>query len=240
MQDLFIADAHLRDPNDANYRRLLEFLSGKIGQVRTLYLLGDIFEFCLGYRHVVYVAHVPLFCCLERMRQAGTRIVYVEGNHDFNLGDYFAADIGCTVLPDGGMVEIDGLQVYLAHGDLTDASDRGYRLLRSFFRSRLIRFLSGWIHPDRIRSIGDWSGKNSAGKKRPARPVAEIKAILLESAERAFAAGASVVVVGHYHTPLCEKTENGTLIALGDWIENSSYAVCEDGLFRLEEYRSPS
>ncbi|TFH57860.1 MAG: UDP-2,3-diacylglucosamine diphosphatase, partial [Candidatus Zixiibacteriota bacterium] len=236
-QDLFIADAHLRHPDDRNYRRLLEFLTGKIGQIRTLYLLGDIFEFCLGYRHVVYVAHVPLFCCLERLRQTGTKIVYVEGNHDFNLGPFFARDIGCTVLPQGGMVEIDGQSVFLTHGDLSDASDRRYRLLRSFFRSGLIRFLSGWIHPDRIRSIGDWSGKNSASKKRPARPVSEVKTILLDSANRAFAAGAQVMVVGHYHTPLYEKTENGTLIALGDWIENSSYAVYENGIFRLDEYQ---
>lgn len=236
MRDLFIADAHLRRPNDANYRRLIDFLDGQSGTLRTLYLLGDIFEFCLGYRYVVYADHLPFFCCLARLRQSGASIVWVEGNHDFNLGPAFAEQVGCTVLPEGGTVTIDGQQVYLAHGDLADPNDAGYRLLRRFFRSGLIRFLSGWVHPDRIRGIGDWAGKNSAGKKKPARPVEQVRSLLLDHASRHFTDDCQVVVTGHYHTPLLEQTEYGTVVALGDWIDNSSYAVCENGRFSLEDF----
>ncbi len=236
MRDLFIADAHLRQPTDSNYRLLLQFLDQQQGQLRTLYLLGDIFEFCLGYRHVVYSDHIPLFCCLERLRLGGADIVWVEGNHDFNLSGAFADFVGCTVLPDGGVVDIDQQRVSLAHGDLVDATDRGYRLLRRFFRSGLIRFLSGLVHPDLIRNIGDWAGKNSAGKKRPARPVSEVHSLLSKYARDKFAGGCQVVITGHHHTPLFDQSDAGTLVALGDWIDDYSYAVCENGTFHLESY----
>ena len=105
MRDLFIADAHLLAPQDANYRRLLEFLRAQRGRTRTLVLLGDIFEFWIGYRYCVFSAYVPLLEALRELREAGARIVYVEGNHDFHLGPYFAETLGCDILPDGGVIE---------------------------------------------------------------------------------------------------------------------------------------
>ncbi len=102
MRDIFLADAHLLDPSDANYRRLLAFLDRQRGSVGTLYLLGDIFEFWVGYHHTVFAPYVPLLEALRRLREAGARIVYVEGNHDFHLGPYIEETLGCTVLPDGG------------------------------------------------------------------------------------------------------------------------------------------
>lgn len=237
MRDIFIADAHLRYPSDSNYQRLLAFLARQQGHVRTLYLLGDIFEFCVGYRHVVYSDHIPLLSSLENLRQSGTRIVWVEGNHDFNLGQHFAESVGCTVLPDGGIVQIDDIKVFIGHGDLADPNDRGYRLLRRFWRSGLNRFLCSWVHPDRIRGIADWAGKNSAGKKRPARPQADLGRLLGAYAKSKFADGCQVVITGHYHTPLFEQTDDGIIIALGDWIDNSSYAVYENGKFSLEEFQ---
>ena len=51
MKTLFIADAHLKNPRDRNYRALLDFLAEQLHVVDRLVLLGDIFEFWVGYRH---------------------------------------------------------------------------------------------------------------------------------------------------------------------------------------------
>ncbi|NCP78923.1 MAG: UDP-2,3-diacylglucosamine diphosphatase, partial [Desulfuromonadales bacterium] len=45
MKAIFIADAHLRQPADANYRALLKFLDRQADGLDALFLLGDIFEF---------------------------------------------------------------------------------------------------------------------------------------------------------------------------------------------------
>ena len=233
MRDVFIADAHLRNPSDANYRRFLDFLAAQEGRTRTLVLLGDIFEFWVGFRHVVYSSYVPVLEALRRLREAGTEIVCVEGNHDFHLGPYFRDVLGCRIFPDGGVLELDGELIHIAHGDLVDDADRGYRLLRRIFRSRTLRLLMDLAPPDLTWAIADWAGRRSL-KRRAGRPPRQApRELLLDYARRHFAKGVTAVVTGHFHEPLLVPVEEGTLVALGDWITQFSYAVLEDGHFHL-------
>lgn len=236
MRDLFLADAHLRDPADENYQRLLAFLAAETGRVRTLYILGDLFEFWVGYRHTVFAPYVPLLEALRRLHAAGTEIVYVEGNHDFHLGPYFRDVLGCRILPDGGTVTIDGRRVHLSHGDLVNPADHGYRLLRRLLRSAPLRLLLRLVPPDAAWAVARWGSrqsKKSHGAKR-ARWVP--RELLLNHARSHFAAGCQAVVTGHFHAPLLSSEAGGTLVALGDWIDQYSYAVCEDGTFTLETF----
>lgn len=236
MRDVFIADAHLLDPADENYRRLLIFLDSLRGETRTLYLLGDVFEFWVGYRHVVFAPYVPLLETLRRLRETGTEIVCIEGNHDFHLGPYFEDVLGCRILPDGGIVEIDGRKVYLGHGDLVNPDDRGYRLLRRTLRSRPLRWLMQAIPPDWTWGIARWASGQS--RKRHAVKGARWlpETMLTNHAKQLFAAGCTTVVTGHFHLPLLKESEEGTLVALGDWISQYSYAVCRDGAFELRTF----
>jgi len=236
MRDVFIADAHLVDPADENYRRLLAFLDDLRGNTRTLYLLGDIFEFWVGYRHVVFAPYVPLLEALRRLREEGTEIVCVEGNHDYHLGPYFEEILDCRVLPDGGAVGIDGRKVYVGHGDLVNPEDRGYRLLRRTLRSRPLRWLMQVVPPDWTWSIARWASRKSR-KGHPTKKTRWLpEAMLTEHAELHFAMGCEAVVTGHFHLPLLKETDGGTLVALGDWIDQFSYAVWEDGRFLLHTY----
>jgi len=236
MKDVFIADAHLRSPDDANYRRLLDFFAAQQGQIRTLILLGDIFEFWTGFRHVVYTPYVPILDALRRLHASGTGIVYVEGNHDFHLGPYFREVLGCRVFADGGEIDLEGMQIHVAHGDLIDDADRGYRLLRKLLRSRLLHLLMRLAPPDLTWAIAAWAGRQSQ-KRRAGRPARRVpREMLLHYARRHFARGAAAVVTGHFHEPLLQREDDGTLIALGDWISQYSYAVLENGSFTLHTF----
>ncbi|MFA5516780.1 MAG: UDP-2,3-diacylglucosamine diphosphatase [Desulfuromonadales bacterium] len=238
MKDIFLADAHLRDPADANYRRMLRFLDEQRGQIRTLYLLGDIFDFWVGYRHVVFSACVPLLDCLRRLRASGAELVYVEGNHDFNLGPYFGDVLGCRILPDGGAVDLDGKKVFIAHGDLANPDDAGYRLLRRFLRSAPTKGLIKLLPPDWTWAIGRWSSNRSSHGHNADQQRWIPEALLLAHARERFAEGFAAVVTGHYHFPLQCTTEQGTMVALGDWIEQYSYATWEEGNFTLHTYEA--
>ena len=235
MKDIYIADAHLRNPDDANYRLLLAFFEEQRGQLRTLFLLGDIFDFWIGYPHVVFASSVPLLEALRRLREDGTEIVYVEGNHDFNLGPYFREVLGCRILPDGGTEERDGARIFIAHGDTVAPYDFGYRLLRRMLRSLPLRIIMRLVPPDWTWEIARWSSRRSRRDAAAAHRRTPEK-MLLEHARKRFTEGFDAVVTGHFHTPLQRTTEAGTMVALGDWIEQYSYAVWEDGRFVLKHY----
>jgi len=239
MRAIFLADAHICKPSDPNYQTLLAFLEEQCGKTDLLVLLGDIFEFWIGKATVVD-DYVPLINAFERMHQQGTKLVYVEGNHDFHLGPVFTQRLNCQVFPDGGSIEIDGKKIFLAHGDLANPDDTGYRLLRKFLRSGFIRTALR-IAPNSltmaIANRGSYESRKSSGERRSRWPARET---LKPYAEAILAAGHQAIVTGHYHQPFQETLDDGELIALGDWITQYSYAVYEDQTFTLRSYKPGS
>jgi UDP-2,3-diacylglucosamine hydrolase len=240
MRAVFLADAHLRQPTDANYRALLSFLAGLEGRTEILVLLGDICEFLVGYRNWLFPNYLPLFEALARLQSSGTRLIYLEGNHDFHLAPAFRHRFPCQVLPDGGPLELDGQHVLLVHGDLANPADRGYRMLRAILRSLPVRLMIGALPPAWVWRVAGRMSRASrrAGQDKSRRWPA--RDILIPYARARLTEGYRAVVTGHFHQPFHEQLETGELVALGDWITQYSYAVWDDGSFRLESYRPPA
>jgi len=236
MRTLFLADAHLHHPDDRNYRYLLEFLAEQTGKVDRLVLLGDIFEFWVGYRHIVFANYVPLLERLGTMHRAGTQLIFVEGNHDFHMGPYFSEQLNCRILPDGGTLEIDGLKLFVAHGDQANPNDTGYRLLRAFWRSALTRLLIRIVPPDLAWDFEAWASRRSQQARNGKSRRTPALDILLPYARARLEAGHDAVITGHFHEPSHQQLGEGQLIALGDWIDQFSYAVCEDGELSLHTW----
>lgn len=230
MKAIFLADAHLRHAEDKNYRALLDFLSQE-KELDALFLLGDIFEFWLGYKHLVFSAYVPLLEKLRQLSEAGTKLYFVEGNHDFNMGPYFTETLHCTVIPDQQLIDWNGQKIMLSHGDLLNP-DRNYQRLRSVFRSWPIKTLSRLIHPDLVWAFALWLSKKSTGN-RPRNRHHDPSPYLTQLATAGYS---NLVICGHFHYPV-ETTHNDVkIIALGDWITQFSYAEMIDGEIKLKTY----
>lgn len=238
MKDLFIADAHLREPDAPAYRHLLEFLSSQRGQIRHLVLLGDIFEFWVGYRHCVFTAYLPLLQLLQQLQADGTKIIMVEGNHDFHMGPFFSESLQATILPDGGRIELDNQQLYLCHGD-TLAATPNYLRLRRFFRSAFARLLIRILPPDTTWNIADLLGKASKGrrKNRPQRSYRLPEQAILDAAARQFDLGCTSFMCGHFHQSWHQQNGQHQVLVVGNWGTTCHYAVLEHGQFRLEQYQ---
>ena len=235
MRALFLADAHLCKPSDQNYRALLALLDEQCGKTDLLVLLGDIFEFWIG-KATVTDNYAPLIDAFERMHRQGTKLVYVEGNHDFHLGPVFTQQLNCQVFPDGGSIDLDGKKIFLAHGDLANPDDAGYRRLRKLLRSDLVRFLIRTLPNKLLMTIGDRAGYESRKSSVEQRRNCPALEILQPYAEAILARGHQAIVTGHYHQPFHKKLGDGELIALGDWISQYSYAVYENHTFTLQSY----
>lgn len=233
MRAIFLSDAHLRNPQDRNYQYLLDFLNRQ-KNLDALFLLGDIFEFWLGYKHLVFSVYVPLLEKLRQLSEGGTKLYFVEGNHDFNMGSYFTEQLKCTVIPDQKLVEWDGHKIMICHGDLLNP-DRSYQRLRSFWRSRSVRLLSRLIHPDLVWSFALWLS-NKSPKNNPQQFHLDPTPYLTSFVEQQPASEAQIVVSGHYHHPLESEHRGIKIIALGDWINQFSYAEMQNGQITLKNH----
>lgn len=234
MRAIFIADAHLRHPDDQNYRRLVDFLDAQIGQLDGLFLLGDIFEVWVGYRHVVYSAYLPLLEKLQAHRQAGCKLYYVEGNHDFNLGPYFTDTLNCQVIPDEEVVEWQGQKLWLCHGDLTNKELKAYRLWRTLLRSLPVRVLFALLPPGAIWSFGNWLSDRSEKYKSTSHSFDPIP--LVNSYAQECLKSSDAFICGHFHQPTLSEDEAGTTLILGDCVDQYSYAELVDGTFTLKTF----
>ncbi|SHI48808.1 UDP-2,3-diacylglucosamine hydrolase [Malonomonas rubra DSM 5091] len=233
MKAIFIADAHLRYAKDENYRKLLDFLDQQ-QDLDALFLLGDIFEFWLGYRHLVFSAYVPILEKLRHFAENGTKLYFVEGNHDFNIGPYFTETLGCKVITDQDLIEWDGKKLFLSHGDLLNPS-KGYQALRSFWRCAPIRLLSKVLHPDPVWAFGIWLSDISSRKKR-GKSSWDPSPLIHPLISTELGKKADVILCGHFHQPLQSEVMGKQVVAVGDWIKQFSYAEMINGEISLKTY----
>jgi len=236
MRKIFIADAHLRRPEDSNYRTLIRFLDTLPSDTDTLYLLGDLFEFWIGYPSPVYGHYLEFVDCLKAVRGRGVRIVYFEGNHDFHLDRFFKEHLQAEVYRKGAVLEIAGQRVYLCHGDQINREDYRYRAFRLAVHNPLVKALLPFFSQRLAAHTASVLSRRSS-KQHVARSSRwDYRVILDGFARRRFAEGCDVVITGHYHLPMIKCDQGGLFIALGDWISQYSYAQWLDGEFTLERF----
>jgi UDP-2,3-diacylglucosamine hydrolase len=240
MRKIFIADAHLQNETDENYRLLLEFLAGLSGNTDTLFILGDLFEFWIGYPENPFSHYAPVLEQLRRLRERNVEIVYFEGNHDFHMGPFFEKTLRARVCCGPAEFDLDGKKVYLCHGDQINRADYSYLLLRALLHNRLTKALVPLVPPAVASWIAERMGRGSKQYHGTRRNKWNYAAILRKFADARFQEGYDAVVSGHFHLPLLERTEDGrerTLLSLGDWITHYSYGEWEDGQFSLKKFR---
>lgn len=236
MRAIFLADAHLHHPDDHNYRALLAFLASLQGGVDTICILGDLFDFRVGLPALSYPEQEPVLAALKDLTAAGTRLIYLEGNHDFHLGQDLIERLGAEIHTGPVAITLQGRRLLLCHGDLVNRSDWRYRLLHLLLRNRFVARMghlvpAGAVHGARRRL--QRTSKKSYSQKRQRWDYASI---IRSYATSIHAQGYDALLLGHFHLPFTEQRGQFTLISLGDWISQFSYAEMVDGELRLLTY----
>jgi UDP-2,3-diacylglucosamine hydrolase len=201
---ILVADSHLTDDGPSAE----EFLAMLVRIEQTtedFVLLGDILDFWVGLpRFESRIGeHVLHWCSREIDRR---QIGLLEGNHEFYVG---ACHRECFSFWSRRHWR-DG-ELLLAHGDLVNRRDRGYRLLRLATKNPLSRFVFGTLPGGRrlARFIKHKLGE--AGKVREKfLPEAAVK----EFAEEWFAKGVRRIFLGHFHREYRYEGTNGGVCEL--------------------------
>ena len=236
----FFSDAHLGGDPEAveapRRARIHDFLNGLKGRGTSLYVVGDLFDFWFEYRTAIPRRYFETLCALRRARESGVEITYLTGNHDFWLGKFITEELGIGAREGALSLTLQGRKVWVHHGDGLIGGDLGYRMLKKVLRNRVSIALYGLLHPDLGIPLAHWVSKLSR-RSREGRPL-EGERLRREIAVPRFAEGYDAVLIGHFHRAY-EHRENGhDFFVLGDWIDRFTYAILEDGRFRLETWPS--
>lgn len=252
MKAVFLSDVHLKEPEGADYERLMHFfdrLRGRQGSgcgeisdatltLDQLVIAGDFFDFWFSKGDAIYPGFRPTVDRMVALKQEGVRISLCEGNHDFFLMDYFSSKLGLDVHQEWAEFHFDGLRVLASHGDTVDASNHTYLALRGFLRSSFTRRLEQLLPRALIwRLARFWSNmsREVCGESRE-HMVEAMHRFAMEK----FQEGYDAVILGHCHEPLLRQVLSGgrekTFVTLGDWITHGSYLLFDDGRFTLQRF----
>jgi UDP-2,3-diacylglucosamine hydrolase len=233
MRTIFLADAHLDQPDDVNYRLLLRFIQSLQGTTDTLCILGDLFDFRMGLPALTFPEQQPLLEALGNLARTGTRLVYLEGNHDFLLGADLARQLGAEIYTGPVILELQGQRVYLCHGDLINRADWRYRLLHRVLRHRVTVQIGQLLTSSMVEGVRRQLQHSSRGRCPHGKTTRDYSGMIRLYADSVRQQGCDALVLGHFHQPFIEDQDGFTLVSLGDWISQFSYAELSDGTFRL-------
>jgi len=227
---IIVSDIHIVHMLDARGKALLGFIS-EIDKANTLVLTGDIFDFCVGSRKHFRKKFESLGNALELLIKNGVRVVFVEGNHEFQM-----KKIGWQGVEffDGRGLEIktsDGQMIRFCHGDLI-APTVSYLVFRSFLKSWLTQtlcllFSARWLDDTAI-SYAENSRRTHKSAGLNHRRVVDNASLLIKSTD------CRHIVFGHFHTPYAEPVgeKHGLVLSVESWKRPNALIVKDGKFFR--------
>jgi UDP-2,3-diacylglucosamine hydrolase len=226
---LFVSDLHWGAGPDLASRvdemnRLLEGLPGRIDD---LIFGGDTFEFWWEWKHAIPRAHWDFLHAVRKVSDAGVRVRFIAGNHDFAVGASLSDICRAQVHPDGFCLDIGGAKWLFVHGDAVPPSERMDRVVRKILRSPAAQWFWNLLHPDIAIPMAMFVGKGSRLiESGPAPSTIEMEPLMRGWMRDR---GLSGVVHGHSHRPLLTTGEDGTYVNNGDWVRMRTAVWIEPG-----------
>lgn len=232
---LFLSDMHL-GTRGCQADRILDFL--RYHDADVIYLVGDIVDgWQLKGSWYWPQTHNDVVQKLLRKARKGARLVYIPGNHDEFLRDYYGTHFGGIEVVETAMHEgADGRNYLIVHGDHFDLivtharwlallGDKAYDFAitanRLFNTTRRRLGFPYW-------SLSQWA---KLKVKNAVNYIGNFEKTLVEEAHRHKADG---VVCGHIHHAAIHDDFGVRYINCGDWVESCT-AVVEhfDGRFEV-------
>jgi UDP-2,3-diacylglucosamine pyrophosphatase LpxH len=234
---LFISDLHL-GTRGCQVAQLTDFLSKN--DADTIYLVGDIID---GWQlHTGWYwpsSHTEALRLIAAKATAGSRVVYLPGNHDEFAREYCGARAGDFEITDRAIHEAaDGKRYLVVHGDCFDVVHDKAKWLAYVGDHAYVMALALNTVMNRIgRLVGlpYWSFSNWAKMKVKSAVnfIGKYETLVTDAAREHAVDG---VVCGHIHKVAMHADFGITYINTGDWVESCT-AVVEHDDGRMEIIR---
>ena len=234
VRTLFLSDVHL-GTKGCQADALLSFL--RVYEADIIYLVGDIVDgWQLKSTWYWPQSHNDVIQKILRKARKGARIIYIPGNHDEFLREYYGSHFGgIEVVEDAVHVAADGKRYLVIHGDLFDVVIRHARwlaLLGNHAYDTAIWLNTHFNTIRRAMGLTYWSLSKwvKLKVKNAVNFIGEFERTLVGEARRRSADG---VICGHIHHAVIRVEDDLTYVNCGDWVESCT-AVVEHYDGRLE------
>ncbi|WP_263727116.1 UDP-2,3-diacylglucosamine diphosphatase [Campylobacter sp. IFREMER_LSEM_CL2101] len=215
---IFIADAH-ENENRRGFWDFLQALKDKKIQTPQLFLMGDIFDLLIyevKATHGFAKAYIDL---LEELADE-IEIIYLEGNHDFNLAKFFKNVKVFSINQQPLLCEFqDKTLVKLAHGDIFLKPFLQFCL--KSLRNHYLLFFLNFLNVISKEKITQKILKNQ-NKKQLIRKIPHFSAL---AKERLKHYNIGFVIEGHYHQDVFLEYENIKYLNLATFAYKESFFV---------------
>ncbi len=239
----FASDVHLgagtREQQRATEERFVEWLEEVSHDAEAIFLCGDIFDFWFEYQRVVPKGFVRTLAKIAEFTHRGIRVVFMAGNHDMWIRDYFEQECGVEIYTTPTTFPLGAKRVHVAHGDnLNVKGDIKLKIMNGIFRSSVVRALFSWlIHPDLALAFGHW-WSGASRKKHTNQTQEDIDrsvGFLREYALNHYTTHHDdLYIFGHLHHKADFTEEQPQIIFMNDWSRSPHYiAISEDGCVKL-------
>jgi len=227
-RSVWISDIHL-GTRHAQVEELLAFL--RVVDCKYLYLVGDFIDgWELKFRWFWRDDYNTLIQKLLRKSRKQTQVIYISGNHDEFIEQFFGMRFGSvTIAREVIHTAADGKKYLVIHGHQADGLTHFNHLLE-----KLGSHLYNWIldfnlYFNRLRramGFGYWSlaAFLKFKAKSAVKFVTEYEETLAQMARNQKADG---VICGHIHRAEIKKIGNVDYLNCGDWVESCT-ALVED------------
>jgi UDP-2,3-diacylglucosamine hydrolase len=241
MRRLFISDIHLSPRCPDRAERLIRFLDREAPAADELYILGDLFDYWIGPKHLGLPDYSAPLAALRQVAQRGTRITFLCGNRDFYMGPAFTAATGILLAPDRTAIRLDvgSRHICLCHGDyLEGRRGLGFRIQEAI-RSRPMEAFYTRL-PTFLARLGAQFYRWLSGRKgrRPRiAPNLGAHGLSQDALDAEFRRGTDIIVCGHVHRPqqilFTVDGREARLFTLGDWSDTESCLIQDDSGWRF-------
>ncbi|ACM64685.2 TPA: metallophosphoesterase [Campylobacter lari] len=215
---IFIADAH-ENENRCGFWEFLQALKNDEIQTTQLFLMGDIFDLLIYEIKATHKFAMPYIELLEELAKK-IEIIYLEGNHDFNLAKFFKKVKVFSIKQQPLLCEFqDKTLVKLAHGDIFLKPFLQF-CLKSLRNHYLLCFLN-FINEISGQKITNKILQNQ-NKKQLVRKIHNFDMIVknrIKNYESRF------IIEGHYHQDVFFEFENTKYINLATFAYKKSFFI---------------
>ena len=234
MLTLFASDLHLSRDRPESLASFVRLARGPARRANVFYLLGDVFDQWLGDDDTT-PPHPEVEAELRRLCDAGVRVGFAAGNHDFLVGGDFANRTGVTLLDEVTVVDLEGRRAIITHGDQLCTADTDYQAFRAHTRDRAAQrtFLALPL-AERARMAAQLRHRSRELTALKPDDITDVAPDAVETLLREHRA--DDLIHGHTHRPathhLLVDGRECRRIVLADWYTGDSVLAVENGEYR--------